>query len=187
MTTPIPHSLERFGDELNRAAHRHLSARSASVRARVPRPRLLAGGSLGLAGAGTALLLALGGSAASPVFAITTSSDGSVLVQLNYDMQQNLPQVNAKLAAMGTGEQVTIYMARGAAAVSGPVTCTPVPGDSNPSGPPVKVLVGSNGTEVIAPGQSAGNTAEGTFHLDRCTTTSYTGSGTGNTSTTSAG
>ena len=32
----------------------------------------------------------------------------------------------------------------------------------------MKVLVGTNGTEVIGPGQSAGNTAEGTFHLARC-------------------
>ena len=49
------------------------------------------------------------------------------------------------------------------------------------SGPPVKVLVGTDGTEVIAPGQSAGNTAEGSFHLLRCFTSSDTGSGnTGN-------
>ena len=29
----------------------------------------------------------------------------------------------------------------------------------------MKVLVGTNGTEVIGSGQSGGNTAEGTFHL----------------------
>ena len=60
--------------------------------------------------------------------------------------------MNHKLTAMGTHEQITIYMATGAATVSGPVTCTPAPGVD--SGPPVKVLVGTNGTEVIAPGQS---------------------------------
>ncbi len=64
---------------------------------------------------------------------------------------------------MGIHEQVTIHMAPGAATVSGPVTCTPGPGVS--PGRTVKVLVGTNGTEVIGPGQSAGNTGEGTFHL----------------------
>ena len=59
-------------------------------------------------------------------------------------------------------------MATGPATVSGPVTCTPAPGASSTSGPPVKVLVGTNGTEVISPGESAGNTAEGTFHLASC-------------------
>jgi len=189
MTTPIPPSLERFGDDLNRAAHRELSTRSPAVRARFrrPRPRLFAGGTLALAGVGAALVLALSGSAAPPAFAITRESDGSVLVQLNYLQNQNLPQVNAKLTAMGTQEQITIYMASGAAPVSGPVTCTAAAGTSSPSGPQVKVLVGTDGTEVIGAGQSSGNTAEGTFHLDHCVVTSDTSSGTtGNTGNTGA-
>jgi hypothetical protein len=92
MTTPIPRSLERFGDELNRAAYRELSTPSRPVRARARRARhrLLAGGTLGLAGVGAALVLILGGSAASPAFAITRASDGSVLVSLNYVSGQNL-------------------------------------------------------------------------------------------------
>jgi hypothetical protein len=45
------------------------------------------------------------------------------------------------------------------------------------SGPPVKVLVGKDGTEVIAPGQSAGNTAEGSFHMVSCSVAAGTGSG----------
>jgi hypothetical protein len=142
-----------------------------------PRPRILAGSTLGLVGVGAALVLALGGSAAPPAFAITRDSDGSVLVNLNYVQNENLAQVEAKLAAMGTHERVTIYMATGAAPVSGPVTCTPATGASSPSGPPVKVLVGTDGTEVIAPGQSAGNTAEGSFHLDHCVVSSNTASG----------
>jgi hypothetical protein len=146
------------------------------------RPRVLAGSTLGLAGVGAALVLALSGTAATaPAYAVTQNSDGSVLVQLNYNTDQNLPQVEAKLAAMGTHEQVEIQMASGAATASGPVTCTPQPGVS---GPPVKVLVGKSGTEVIAAGQSAGNTAEGSFHLVRCITRSDTGSGnSGNTGT----
>ncbi len=141
------------------------------------RPRVLAGSTLGLAGVGAALVLALGGSAAPPAFAITKASDGSVLVHLNYIKNLNLGQLERKLADMGTNEQVTIYMATGAATVDGPVTCAPATGASSPSGPAVKVLVGKNGTEVIAPGQSAGNTAEGSFHLDHCVVSSATDSG----------
>jgi hypothetical protein len=144
------------------------------------RPRILASSTLGVAGVGAALVLILGGSTAAPAFAVTKEGDGSVLVKLDYAKDQNLPQVNAKLVALGTGEQITIYMASGPASVSGPVTCTPTSGASGPS---VKVLDGTNGTEVIAPGESAGNTAEGTFHLARCTVApaSDTGPGTGNT------
>ena len=143
------------------------------------RPRVLAGSTLGLAGVGAALVLALGGTAATtPAFAITTNNDGSVLVHLNYTTDQNLPQVDAKLASMGIHENVGIQMAAGPATVSGPVTCTPTGGES---GRTVKVLVGANGTEVIAAGQSAGNTAEGSFHLVSCSTSSNNGSGnTGN-------
>jgi hypothetical protein len=144
----------------------------------IRRPRILAGSTLGLAGAGAALVLVLGGSTAAPAFAVTKQDDGSVLVNLNYNTDQNLPQVDAKLAAMGINEQITIRMARGAATVSGPVTCTPA---SGLSGPPVRVLVGKDGTEVIAPGQSAGNTAEGSFHMVSCSVSGDTGSGnTGN-------
>jgi hypothetical protein len=141
------------------------------------RPRILAGSTLGLAGIVTALVLALGGSSAPPAFAVTTNSDGSVLVKLSYASDQNLPQVNAKLAAMGTHERITIYMATGPAPVAGPVTCTRASGAQAPSGPQVKVLNGRNGTEVIKPGESGDNTAEGTFHLDHCVVSNDTVSG----------
>jgi hypothetical protein len=65
-------------------------------------------------------------------------------------------------------------MGSGPAAVSGPVTCTPEPGI--PKQPTVKVLVGTDGTEVINPG----NTGVGTWHLKSCNLASDTG-GTGNT------
>jgi hypothetical protein len=150
------------------------------------RPRLLAGSTLGLAGAGTALALVLTAAGSTPAYAVTTEGNGSVLVTINENSA--LPQANAKLAAMGIHEAVTIYMAAGPAAVSGPVTCTPGPGAGLPN-PPLKVLVGNDGTEVIAAGQSVGNTGEGTWHLDRCTVApdSDTGSGTGNTGNTGAG
>jgi hypothetical protein len=136
-------------------------------------------------GVGVALVVALGTSATPPAFAITKQGDGSVLVKLNY--AQGLQGANRKLTEMGTHEQVTIYMAPGAAPVSGPVNCTPGPGAGVPN-PPVKVLVGTDGTEVIGSGQRAGNTAEGSFHLDHCTVApdSDTGPGTGNTGNTGA-
>jgi hypothetical protein len=153
---------------------------------RARRPRVLAGSTLGLAGVGAALVLALSGSAAPPAFAITKEGDGSVLVHLN--QTQSLPQVNRKLAAMGTGEQITIYMASGTAAVSGPVTCMPAPGAASPSGPQVKVLQGTDGTEVISPGQTGDNTGVGTWHLDHCVVTGDTGTAnTGNSGNTGAG
>jgi len=178
--------LERLGDALHASTTIDLAREERADAVPAPRarrtrarPRILAGGTLGLVGVGAALVLALGGTAATtPAFAITKSNDGSVLVHLNYTTDQNLPQVDQKLASMGIHENVGIRMAPGAATISGPVTCTPSPGVS---GPTVKVLVGANGTEVIAAGQSAGNTAEGSFHLVSCVTSSNTGSGnTGN-------
>ena len=155
-------------------AHADRSDPTRAGAARVlQRPRVLAGSTLGLAGVGAALVLALGGSTAAPAYAVTTDHDGSVLVKLNYNANQNLPQVNAKLASMGLNEGVTIQMAPGAASTTGPVTCTQGPGASIP----VKVLVGANGTETIAPGQSAGNTAEGSFHLVSCSVSAGTAAG----------
>jgi hypothetical protein len=151
-----------------------LAARPAPGRAPLlRRPRVLAGSTLGLAGVGTALVLTLGAASTTPAYAVTTNGDGSVQVTINQNSA--LPQANAKLTAMGIHEQVTIDMASGAAAVSGPVNCTPAPGVS---GPPVQVLVGTNGTEVI----DSGNTGAGTWHLAACHLTGDSGSGnTGNT------
>jgi hypothetical protein len=188
MTTPIPPSLERFGEDLNRAAYRELSASSGPVGADVHRlrPRLLARGTLGLAGAGAAVLLAVSAAGTAPAFAITKNGDGSVTVQINEDAA--LSAANQKLTAMGIHEQVMIDIATGPAAVSGAVNCTPAPGASLP-GPTLKVLVGKNGTDVISPGETAGNTGEGTYHLAHCTVVpdSNTGTGTGDTGNTGAG
>jgi len=176
--------LERLGDALHASATIDLAREERADAVPAPRARptrlrvpVIAGSTLGLAGVGAALLLALGGTAATtPAFAITKDANG-VLVRLNYTSDQNLPQVDAKLASMGIHERVGIQMAPGAATVSGPVTCSQGPG----AGTPVRVLVGANGTETIAAGQSAGNTAEGSFHLVSCFTSSDTGSGnTGN-------
>jgi hypothetical protein len=147
--------------------------RPAQGRVRRPRPRVLAGSTLALAGAGAALGVALTAGASTPAFAVTKTGDDSVLVTIS--QTQALPQANAKLTAMGIHEQITIDMASGPAAVSGAVTCAPAPGVS---GPAVKVLIGTNGTEVIG----SGNTGAGTWHLAACHVVGDTGSGnTGNT------
>ncbi|MGI8715925.1 MAG: hypothetical protein ACR2NR_22640 [Solirubrobacteraceae bacterium] len=142
------------------------------------RPRVLAVSTLGLAGVGAALVLALSGSATPPAYAVTTNGDGSVTVQI--DRTSSIVAANNKLAAMGIHEQFGIDMASGPAPVSGAVKCQPKPGESV-SGPTVKVLVGKDGTEVIHPA-TGGNTGVGTFHLAACYVsngTGYTG-GTGN-------
>jgi len=166
--------MAKFADNLwSDLAREHGAAltyadRPGPGRALGPRRRVLAGSTLALAGAGAALGVALTAGASTPAFAVTKTGDGSVLVTIN--QTQALPQANAKLIAMGIHEQITIYMASGAAAVSGPVTCTPAPGVS---GPPVKVLIGTNGTETIG----SGNTGAGTWHLASCQVVSGTGSG----------
>jgi len=140
---------------------------------RARRPRVIAGSTLALAGAAAALAFGLTATGSTPAFAVTKNSDGSVLVTIN--QTEDLPQANQKLTAMGIHEQITIYMKSGPAPVSGPVACTPAPGVS---GPPVKVLVGTNGTEVVG----SGNTGAGTWHLGACSITGDSGSGnTGNT------
>ncbi|MGD0240991.1 MAG: hypothetical protein ABSB59_11780 [Streptosporangiaceae bacterium] len=148
-----------------------LAARPGPDRTR--HPHVLAGSTLALAGAGTALALGLTATGSTPAFAVTKNADGSVLVNLN--QITSLPHGgNAKLAAMGVGGLI-ISMAGGPATVSGPVTCTRAPGAT---GPVVKILVGKDGTEVIAPGTTGGNTGVGTWHLASCQTT---GPSTGNT------
>jgi hypothetical protein len=175
--------MTRFTDQLwSDLAREHGPAlaqagRPEPGRAHSLRPRVIAGGTLALAG-GAALTLGLTATGGTPAFAVTKTGDGSVLVNINE--LKSLPDANRKLTQMGIHEQVTIYMAAGAAAASGPVTCTPASGVSNLPGPPVKVLVGTNGTEVI----NSGNTGAGPWHLASCRLTGDTGSGNaGNTGT----
>jgi hypothetical protein len=161
--------------------------RPSPVRAR--RPRVIAGSTLALAAAGTALALGLTSTSGSTpaastaaggikkvvttAYTITHNSNGSVLVQV--DQAQSIVAADAKLSSMGIQEKVSVFPKPGAATVSGPVTCAPV--DGAPKQPQVQVLLGTNGTEVIA----SGNTGAGTWHLGSCVVfpTSYTGN-TGN-------
>jgi hypothetical protein len=167
------------------------------------RPRVIAGGTLALAAAGTALGLGLtstsgstaaggtaaGGTAAGGIrkvvttaYTITEMSNGSVLVQVN--QAESIVAADAKLSSMGIQEKVAVFPKPGAATVSGPITCAPVGGA--PKQPQVQVLLGTNGTEVIA----GGNTGAGTWHLGSCVvfpTSDKGNSGPGNTGNGGAG
>lgn len=127
-------------------------------------PRVLAGSTLGLAGAGTALALGLTALTSTPAFAVTTNANGSVLVSINEE--SSLPQANAKLTAMGIHEQIEIQMEPGAAPTKGAVSCKAQPGAP---GPALQVLVGKDGTEVIKATNDS-NTGVGTWHLGACWT-----------------
>jgi hypothetical protein len=180
--------LEELGDRLERSVAADLRAEqrdagSAGTRTRQVRPRLLAGSTLGLAGVGAALVLILsaGGAAAPPALAVARESDGSVLVTVNTDQttQPWAEGADQKLASMGIHEAIDgIETAPGPATSSAPVSCTPGTGNDHltpsgrlraipgsPSGPPVKVLLGSDGTDLIP----AGTTGAGTVHLVSCT------------------
>lgn len=183
--------LEELGDRLERSIAADLrtqrrTAVAVTPRARRTRPRLLAGSTLGLVGVGAALMLALGGSSAPPAYAITQTGDGTVFVKFSFVGARTLSDVDRDLIAR-FHETVLINTAPGPATVSGPVMCTPTPdtavaGDPLPSGPRVKVLLGTDGTAVIP----SGDTGAGTVHLSSCQTyVSYphSSTGTGNTGT----
>jgi hypothetical protein len=159
------------------------AGRPGTGKTRRPGSRVIAGGTLALAVAGTALGLGLtstGGTVAAgttttttaggttqvvtAAYTITEKSNGSVLVQVN--QEQSIAAADAKLSSMGINEKVSVFPKPGAATVSGPVTCTPVDGASKQDS--VQVLLGTNGTEVIAPGTTGDNTGVGTWHLSSC-------------------
>jgi hypothetical protein len=155
------------------------------------RPGVIAGSTLALAVAGTALGLGLTSTGSTPTatggikivtaaYTITQNSNGSILVQVN--QRQSIVAADAKLNSMGIHEKVAVFPKPGPATVGGPVTCTPV--DGAPKQPQVQVLLGKNGTEVIEPGTTGDNTGVGTWHLASCVVfpADYQGnSGTGNT------
>jgi hypothetical protein len=194
--------LQRLGDALRASAIIDLAREQQAAHTNRPEPgraggagvlrspRALAGGTLGLAGVGAALVLALGGSAAPPAFgktalAVTRQHDGSVLVKVNVNTKK--PWVlgaDRKLTAMGIDEQIAVGYKPGAAAVSGPVDCTPLSGANTPAGPPVRVLFRTDGTRVIP----SGNTGAGTVHLSLCVYyKSVRFNGSGNTGSTGKG
>jgi hypothetical protein len=202
-----PLTSDRCDDLDDAAALRAITARIDAVEAgqrQSPRriaPRILAGSTLGVAVVGAAIILALGGSTASPAFAITRSNDGSVLVHLNN--VEAVPAAEHELAAMGLNEWFEAGLVAGAAHGNGTVACTiPTaaqaasesdathrPSSGVPAGgPTVKVLLGANGTETLPAGQAGpGQPNGGPVHLGDCYLYSGAFPGTGNTGNTGAG
>jgi hypothetical protein len=142
--------LEELGDRLERATAAQLRSEertsgTVTTRARRKRSRYLASSSLGLAGVGAAVLIALSGtSATTPAFAITRHDNGTILVQLN--RQEDIAQANQKLAAMGINEQITLYMNPNPTTATGADTCTPGPGAGTPD-PPISVVVNTDNAD----------------------------------------
>jgi hypothetical protein len=139
---------------------------------RIRRPRAIAGSTLGLAAIAAVITLGLtstgnttagGTRVVTDAFTITQNSSGSVLVTINN--KESIIAANEKLNAM-LKEQVVLTVGSGPAPVKGPVACTP--GVPNMQGPPVKVLLGADGTQVIAPGTTGDNTGVGTWYLTAC-------------------
>ena len=169
--------MTRFTENLwNDLAQEHGAALDRATRpgpGRARRRGLIAGSTLALAAAGTALGLGLtstsggtpaGGTTAGGIrkvvtaaYTITEMSNGSVLLQVN--QLESIVAADAKLSSMGIQEKVSVFPKPGAATVSGPVTCAPVGGA--PKQPQVQVLLGTNGTEVIGPGNTGNGGAAG--------------------------
>ncbi len=146
----IDPKLDELGDRLERSAAADLRSEQRTpgavmAWARQRRSRLLASSSLGLAGIGAAVVIVLGGTAATPpAFAITRHDDGSVLVQLS--AQEDIAQANQKLATMGINEQITLYSNPNPTAASGRENCAPGPGAGVPN-PPIKVVVNTDNAD----------------------------------------
>jgi hypothetical protein len=180
--THLDPDLERLGEALRagaaidlareeqaaRPASTGRARRAAGVRGRWTglRSRWLAGGTLGLAGVGAALVLILGGATGTPpAFAVTLQPDGSVLVTVNLDQSTSwVGPADRKLAAIGIDEQILLSYENGAPPADGLVTCTPLGGADAPSGPPVKVLFSRPATPI----SSAGNTGAGNTRVSGC-------------------
>ncbi len=166
--------LKRLGDALRAGATIDLARDERTAHADrpeagrtgfLPRPRVLAGGTLGLAGIGTALLLALtaGGAAAPQAFAITNNHQGTLTVNVAQP-GDGLFALNPKLATYG--EHIEFTMAQGSATSPGVVSCVASPQGATVSGPAINVTVGpgDSNTETIG----SGNTGAGTWHVASC-------------------
>ena len=92
-----------------------------------PRPRVIAGSTLALAGVGTALALALTATR-QPAGVRRHEEQRRLGVGDDQPELGACPRRTPSSPRWGSTSRSSIYMATGAAAVSGPVTCTPAPG-----------------------------------------------------------
>jgi hypothetical protein len=90
---------DNLWDELVREHHAEHAHPGRAISGRPARRRLLAGTSLGLAGAATAAALALTAGTAPPAFAVTSNANGTVTVTIN--QIAGIAGVNSELAALG--------------------------------------------------------------------------------------
>ncbi len=94
-----------------------------------PRPRVLAGTTLGLTAAGTITALLLGATASTPAFAVTKNPDGTISVTIR--SAQGIAGANAKLASLGVRAQAVPALAgcpkRSAVPPNAQVKQTPTP------------------------------------------------------------
>lgn len=140
------------------------------------RPRILAGGSLGLAAIVAGLVLAFSGSTAPPAFAITRNADGSVLVHL-YGLSwlhgSAMEAADHELNADGIAGYLYVGTWHGPAPVPGPISCdglihhrdaggpAVLPAGAHASDPSqVKMELGRDNTYVTPDGRS--------WHLVMC-------------------
>jgi hypothetical protein len=105
---------------------------------------------------------------------VVRHAHGDVLVTVS--SASGVVPADLKLLHMGIREQVNFSTAPGPATSSAPVACTSVAGPgtgyntptgcktATPSGPAVKMRLGTDNTEVIP----AGQTGAGTVHLSSC-------------------
>lgn len=157
------------------------TGKTRSARRWTTRPRILAGGSLGLAGLAAGLVLAFSGSTAPPAFAITHNADGSLLVHLYH--VSALSAAEQQIETMDIQGTLVVGIEPGPAPVPGPITCS-----TADQGQQVEMLLGSDGTDVVP----AGVRGAGPWHLGLCSiapgnggsNTGTTGSNTGNTGNT---
>ena len=90
---------DNLWDELVREHHAEHAHPGRVINRGPARRRLLAGTSLGLAGAATAAALALTAGTAPPAFAVTSNANGTVTVTIN--QIAGIAGVNSELAALG--------------------------------------------------------------------------------------
>lgn len=136
------------------------TAKRRSARRWATRPRILAGGSLGLAGVAAGLVIVFSGSSAPPAFAVTQEADGSLLVHLYYSSAWPLTIADQQLKAGGVPGQITWSEWHGPAPAPGPITCA----NDVPGARQVKMLLGNDGTLVVPAGQQGA----GSWHLVNC-------------------
>lgn len=107
--------MSKFQDRLWRELVEEHGARLAQMtrpainHRRRPRPRLLAGTTVGLAGVGTAVALIVSAAGSSPAFAVTRNNDGTVTVWIR--RVEGIAGANARLAALGVRARAVVVAA----------------------------------------------------------------------------